>query len=559
MIDWDLARDPNFREVPPKMGTMGLTLAAAAFLLAFLTASDYGIASDVANYFASSMRQLDWGREFVTDLFLGRPTDALERETVFEAWRWNPVRVPHPPLSRELSGLTWLLGHHWLDALTAYRLAVMLAYAALAGWVTVFTHWATRARIAGLTAGAAVLAYPTLFAHGHLAHTDLLLAGFWFSSAASLAVFERTRRLGWLIAAGLLLGAAAATKFSGLLLAPVVVTWLFVRRPREALPALVIVALSAAVVFVLVNPVLWVAPEVGMADYLSAGLDRAGSRLTRLRTEYFGTIHEFRPPFHYPWVWTLVVVPPTFLAAIAVGLTTIRRHWLPVFCLINMGVVYAALLLPRAPLHDGMRLLLPTLAFQCVLVGVGAQRGIEFLADRMPRVGRAWIDALVVAAIVAPAAAATVRSHPHQLSYANFLVGGAAGLAEKGLEVTNLKEAFSPDVVADLERVIPPGAVIDAGFFTEEACFYEQRGGFEGRVIETWLPERRGGTTLTCPESGSPPEARRRPAADPDFVLVLNRRAVWRPVDRALWEHGGTPAYELTHDGVPLLRAYRTR
>lgn len=559
MIDWSRMSDPNFREVPPKLGTMGLTLAAAAFILAFLTASDYGIASDVANYFASSMRQISWGREFVADVFLGQPTDALDRETVFEAWRWNPVRVPHPPLSRELSGLSWLLGHQWLDTLTAYRLAVMLSFAALTGWVTVFTHWATRSRIAGLTAGAAVLAYPTLFAHGHLAHTDLFLASFWFASAASLAVFERTRRIGWLVATGLLLGAAAATKFSGLLLAPVIVLWLVFRRPREALPALVIVVLSSIAVFGLVNPLLWVAPEVGIADYLHAGLERAADSGTRLHTEYFGAIYEFRPPFHYPWIWTLVVVPPTFLAAIAVGLTTLRRHWLPVYCLLNMGVIYAALLLPRAPMHDGVRLLLPALGFQCVLVGIGAQRAIELLADWMPRTGRSWLEALVVIGILAPAGAATIRSHPHQLSYANLLFGGTSGLAEKGLEVTNLKEALSPAVVSELERVVPAGSVVDAGFMTEELCFYQWLSRFEDRDIETWLPEDGGGLTLICPETGAVPEASSRAPREPDYVLVFNRRAAWRPMDRALWEHGGAPAYEVGYDGVPLLRAYRTR
>lgn len=561
MIDWSCTSDPSFREVPPKMGTLGLALAAAAFILAVLTASDYGIASDVAHYFASSMRQISWGREFFGDVFLGQPMDALDREAVFDAWRWNPARVPHPPLSRELSGVTWLLGNRWLDTLTAYRLAVMLSYAALTGWVTVFTHWATRSRIAGLTAGAAVLAYPALFAHGHLAHTDLFLATFWFSAAVATVVFERTRRPGWLIAAGLLLGAAAATKFSGLLLAPVIILWLVVRRPREALPALVIVVLSSILVFAMVNPVLWVAPEVGIADYLRLGLERAGHDVTRLHTEYFGSIYAFRPPAHYPWVWTLIVLPPTFLAAIAIGLTRIRRHWLPVFCLLNMGVIYAALLLPSAPMHDGVRLLLPALGFQCVLVGVGAKRGIELLSDWMPRTGRSWIEALVVIVILAPAAAATVRSHPHQLSYANVFFGGAAGLAEKGLEVTNLKEPVNPAVLSDLGRVIPPGAVVDAGFLTEELCFYEQTGRFEGRRIESWLPagDEGRGITLTCAEAGPVPEALSRPPRDPDYVLVYNRRAVWRPMDRALWEHGGAPAYELSYGEVPLLRAYRTR
>lgn len=561
MIDWRGTRDPNFREAPPKLGTMGLAIATLAFVLAYVTASDYGIASDVANYLVSSLRQLEWFREFGSELVLGRPTAALDREVVFDAWRWYPERLPHPPLARELSGLTWLAAHRWVDTLTAYRLAVMLAYAALAGWVTIFSFWAMRSRLAGLTAGLAVIAYPTLFAHAHLAHTDLFLASFWFTSAASLAVFERTRRIGWLVASGLLLGCAAATKFSGLLLAPVFVVWLLIRRPREALPALVIVALAAVAVFVLVNPVLWVAPEVGLADYLGAGLDRVGDATARLRTEYFGVVHEFRPPVHYPWVWTLIVLPPTFIVAIVAGLTLVRRHWLVSYCLLNMAVLYAALLLPRAPMHDGVRLFLPALAFQCVLVGLGTQRIGEWLSNRFSSPNRLWLQPVVMIAILAPAAGATVQSHPYQLSYVNLLIGGTAGAEEKGLEVTNLKEVFSPSIVADLDSLIPAGAVVDPGFLTEELCFYRSQGLARDWVVESWLPVSPAGdsVTLTCDADDLLPRALARPARDADFVLVLNRKAVWRATDRALFQHGGSPAYELRYGGVPLLRAYRTR
>lgn len=560
MIDWSKVTDRDFREVPPKLGTMALLLSAAAFVLVFATAADYGIASDVANYFASSLRIVDWTRTFVAELLAGLRTDALTRESVDEVWRWYAVRIPHPPLSRELGGLTWSLAHPWLDGLTAYRLAVMLSFAALVAWVTVFTHWVTRSRLAGLAGGLAVIAYPALFGHAHLAHTDLFLATFWFASAASLAVFDRTRRIGWLVAAGLLLGCAAATKFSGLLLAPVFVIWLVARRPREALPALVIVGLSAIALFFVVNPVMWVQPEVGLADYFRAGTTRAAGSMTRIRTEYFGQIYEFRPPFHYPWVWTLIVVPPTFLAAIAVAFTTVRRHWLVAFCLLNAGVLYAALLLPSAPMHDGIRLLLPVLPFQCVLVGAGVIEAIDWLTRRLSEAGRAWIEALVLVAVLAPAAAITVYVHPYQLSYVNFLVGGTSGADERGLEVTNLKEVFSPSVVADLAGIIEPGSVVDAGFLTEEVCFYRAAGLGRDWVVETPLEgaDDSAGEALTCPTGDMLPEPLGRRARQPAYVFVLNREAVWRPRDAALWNEA-TPAYEIGFDGVPLFRAFRIR
>ncbi|MFW6088435.1 MAG: hypothetical protein ACODAB_01705, partial [Gemmatimonadota bacterium] len=224
-------------------------------------------------------------------------------------------------------------------------------------------------------------------------------------------------------------------------------------------------------------------------------------------------------------------------------------------------VLYGALLLPRVPMHDGVRLLLPALAFQCVLVGLGTRRIGEWLSSRFSPSDRLWLEALATIAILAPAVGTTVASHPYQLSYANFLVGGTAGAEAKGLEVTNLKEVFSPSVVADLDSLIPAGAVVDPGFLTEELCFYRSQGLARDWVVESWLPANPAGgdVTLTCEADEMLPRALARAARDADFVLVLNRKAVWRPTDRALFQHGGRPAYELGYDGVPLLRAYRTR
>ena len=93
--------------------------------------------------------------------------------------------------------------------------------------------------------------------------------------------------------------------------------------------------------------------------------------------------------------------------------------------------------------------------------------------DRIPR----WLPPLfVLLALFIPSAAAVVRTHPYQLSYVNFFVGGTGGAADRGLEVTNLKEVLNDEVIADLKSVIPEDAVIDAGFLLEEFCFLQTLG-----------------------------------------------------------------------------------
>lgn len=546
---------------------LSLGLFVPVTTLVFLTASDYGIASDVGNYFYGSLRQIAWARDLWAALLQGEPTRVVNSDAVLEHWRWYIERIPHPPLSRELSGLGWLLLRDLTDPLTAYRSAVILTFGALTASVGAYTAWRTRSLAAGLAAGIAVPALPVLFAHGHLAHTDLFLAAFWFWSVACLDVAVRQGGSGWFLSSGILFGAAAATKFSGLLLIPVLAIWLSVHRSGFA--ALLVLVLAGAAVFVAVNPVMWVDPLQGASDYLHAGLDRADLEQTRITTEYFGTAYEFRPPWHYPYVWTLISLPPGMLLAAGAGLVAKRSGALRGLALANMAVLYGALALPSAPMHDGVRLFLPLFPFYCALTGSGAVAIGEWLTSFSSRVlpsagkRRDLVVAITIVAVLSAPAFRTAQYHPHQLSYINLLVGGTEGAERCGLEVTNLKEVLSRDVLDDLAGIIPPNATVDPGFFLEEVCFYQAVGWApEGWRAESRLSRTDGspGMSLACegPQSFTT-VALDRIAAEPDYVFVLNRKAQWRPLERALADHGGSPVYSVSVQGVPLLQVYRTR
>lgn len=543
-------------------GLFAATLAATA-----LTVIDYGIASDVGNYFYSSLRQLAWGSDLWGAVLGGEPTIAVNQDRVFEHWRWYADRIPHPPLSRELSGLSWVLLRDLTDPLTAYRGAVMLTFAALAASVGAYTAWRSRSLAAGLAAGLAVPAFPVLFAHGHLAHTDLFLAAFWFWTVASLDIAVKEGGSGWFLGSGLFLGAAVATKFSGLLLLPVLAVWLV--SNRSGLAAFLVLCLAGALVFVAVNPVMWVDPGQGISDYLRAGLDRAAADDTRIATEYLGSVYLFRPPWHYPYVWTLAVYPLSLLVATVAGLFAPRSGALRGLVLLNMAVLYGALALPSAPMHDGVRLFLPLFPFYCVLAGTGAVAIGEWvtrgLQARFPAIAerRDLIVALSVVALLAPAALRTAQVHPYQLSYFNALIGGVEGAERRGLEVTNLKEVLNRAVLEDLVEILPPDAPVDPGFFIEEMCFYQAVGWVPaGWRVETQLsnPDGTDDIALACegPESFAT-VALDRKAASADFVFVLNRKAQWRRTETALVGFGGPPMLSVSLEGVPLMMVYGTR
>lgn len=561
-------RKPNPAPSPSHgaISVMALGLFVVAMVAMFATQRDYGVVSDVSNYFFNSVRQLAWMEDLWQALLEGHPGTVLNRESVLEHWRVDPTRIPHPPLSREISGLGWLLFRGVFDAVGAYRVGVMLAYAALTAASAAFTATSTGSITAGVGAGLTILTMPVLFAHGHFAHTDLFLSTFWFASACCLYRWVEESRPAMLFTAGLLLGAALATKFTGLLLIPVIGLWLVLRRPRDAWWAILIVAVCAAAVFYLSNPIMWVDLKLGISDYLGAGLERTEGIGGKIQTEYFGQFYTYRGPWHYPFVWTAIVIPPTLLLSIAAGLFDRRRGELIGFCLLNAAVLYAALLVPSAPMHDGVRLFLAVFPFFAVLSGIGT----AVLADRLAQLFRtdrrqtsSLVTAVVLLALFVPAAGAVVRSHPYQLSYFNLLIGGIQGAAEKGLEVTNLKEVLNEEALEDLTSLIPDDAILDAGFLFEEMCFNQNldRAPRGWSVEVGWPLSDPVGSRLNLICAGDPvraPTAVDRLSRAPDFLLVLNRKAMWRPIEWAVHAQNA-PYYQVKLDGVSLLSLYRLR
>ena len=151
------------------------------------------------------------------------------------------------------------------------------------------------------------------------------------------------------------------------------------------------------------------------------------------------------------------------------------------------------------------------------------------------------------------------------LSRANFnlLIGGIQGAAEKGLEVTNLKEVLNEEALEDLTSLIPDDAILDAGFLFEEMCFNQNldRAPRGWSVEVGWPVSDPVGSRLNLICAGDPvraPTAVDRLSRAPDFLLVLNRKAMWRPIEWAVHAQNA-PYYQVKLDGVSLLSLYRLR
>ncbi len=367
----------------------------------------------------------------------------------------------------------WELGrrflYRWNDARTLLfrgRLPVVMLGAALG--LTVFAwgrrHFGTPAAALGFFL--CVLS-PDVLAHGQLVTTDLGVALF---TLLAVALYERaTARISpvRVILAGLAVGGALATKFSALVLLPILVALSVVvvlsskavldhrgapvegRRARVVQVLLVLLAMSlVALLF------LWatygfssrMSPDPAAESKALAALAPPTSRGGQIAAAVGKT--RLLPE---AYVRGLVFVldnaqgRSTFLMG-RLSPTGFPHYFLATFLLktpipLLVLLVAAALVAPRAPARTAAFLWIPVIVYGVVAVTSRLQIGHRHLLPLYPflflaagravallalRPARAKAGALVLGALCAWYAVGTLRLHPHYLAYFNEIAGGPA-------------------------------------------------------------------------------------------------------------------------------------
>ena len=445
--------------------------------------------------------------------------------------RLNPE---HPPLVKTLAALpllfidvtlkpddeAWALRRQWefgkrflyrwndADRLLFWGRLPIVGLGALLG-LSVFC-WARHRhgpRAAVLALFLCVLS-PDVLAHGQLVTTDVGIALFMFLSVVAFDAVSRRVSAGRIALAGLAAGAAFATKFSAVLLLPILASLAVVavlapepmtlalpgRAPRDLTRRRARVAAMAGVlaaVGVSSLAIVWASygfrsrlspdPEVEAAfewsrvepeGALQGPLAR-GVRTSGVLPEafVFGFLRFFkhsepRPAFllgrvsndgwwYFFPVTFLLKTPVPLLALLALAVATRRRHrrpwrdelvlWLPVG-------IYAVVAVVRA-LNIGHRHLLPIYPFLFVAAGRVADWAFP------PSPARARVPALVVSALCGWHAASTALIHPHYLAYVNELGGGpsngyrlfADSSLDWGQDLKNLKAYLDRRGIGDVK------------------------------------------------------------------------------------------------------------
>jgi 4-amino-4-deoxy-L-arabinose transferase-like glycosyltransferase len=364
----------------------------------------------------------------------------------------------HPPLIKELQALPLLiryrlpfnpdldrwqnkevfpLGQDFLyksaasadHMLTLSRLPNLL----IGGWlVAVVGWWAYRlwGREAALLAMTLASFDPNLIAHSSLVTTDVGVSAAIITTLYLMWEYVNSVRWSLLIGAGLATGIGLTSKFSGLVLIPIIIVIVLLLIRTDASLALPLrtnpsrpkhrLLHATAALLIMFSVSLLVIP----AAYFFQGFDTWLSGLKLLVT----IVQAGRPSFYlgeysYEGWWSyhlmalLIKTPLGTLGLVSLSLSLQTRRprltWHTAVFLIAPVIVFCAVT-TQSKLAIGLRHILPIYAFLFILAG-----RVAALHWR-----RRWLALFLVSASVVFTALSSLRVAPHQLAYFNELVGG---------------------------------------------------------------------------------------------------------------------------------------
>lgn len=336
----------------------------------------------------------------------------------------------------------WIFGQEFLihanpngeELALAARIPVVFVMMLLVVGVYLFARDLYGVR-AGLLAATLAAFSPNLLAHGRLATTDLGLACFVLLAVHGYHRFTRKPTPGRLAAAGVLLGLALLTKFSAVLLLPLLGLWAVVlplmndgmRAPQGRWGTLwrsarwgpvawsALAAAGIVVVALLTVSLGYMAP--GRPDVYFRDLGMVSVNVQPAYLAYFnGQFHPGGVPYYFVAAF-LLKTPLAFL--VLLGLRT-ALSWRqppesrPARLLLFTPIALWLVVISWRAFQVGLRYVLP--AYPLLFVfgsGIVALSAFE----------RRWVRATCLG-LVGWFVVSSVRAHPHYLPYFNELAGG---------------------------------------------------------------------------------------------------------------------------------------
>ncbi|NUN96475.1 MAG: glycosyltransferase family 39 protein [Candidatus Omnitrophica bacterium] len=428
--------------------------------------------------------------------------------SLFEPRAYFPDAHRHPPLMEIGGGFCNALFRRSLGELGSCRVFVALVTSI---WCAAsYAFLASRmGRKAGLIAALLFLGSPRFVLHGVRFGIDGLIGALY--GLATLALMGWNRSHAWKVVALVLFVLALLTKVQGMYLVALLGFWVLstqlaamgvdprfrgddgrggnneeslpledssfprkresrsgepLRRSlREALMALLLSLLALLAAFLL-WPALWLDFPKGIKEYA----DFIGNHL-KIPVYYFGVVynHWNLAPWHYPWVFTALALPPLLVVPVAVrALRKLARLFRTreIGWGSEEGLLWVAFALPLAissipsvPKFDGVRLLLPAYGPMCVLAAMELREGWRWALSRWNPGFSGPIRWSLFAALGMAVLFPSLRVYPHNLIYYTPLIGGPSGAKRLGFDLDYLGVSMHR-LNPKLQELARPGDVL---------------------------------------------------------------------------------------------------
>jgi 4-amino-4-deoxy-L-arabinose transferase-like glycosyltransferase len=536
----------NSNSLLPKTGLqtdklIALLLAGLTLLVLLSTAPQIGLTWDEPTYIVAAETYPAWYKELIT-----RPSYALSTGGISKYWTYSHE---HPPLSKAWSGFVWLGARHLFDDLTAHRLGNMLITGVLVALLYLLVA-PDYGRMAGLVSVFALLTMPRFFFHAHLAAIDVPVTTMIF---AVIYVFwlghDRTEFI-WTLLLGLIWGLALITKINALFIPPIwLATWVLIFRPQRYLfIRLALMGLIGIGVFILSWP--WFYHD--LLNHLKAYVGFMTTGRLPVEQFYFGQLYA-PPPWHFPFLITIFVVPFSILILSTIGAVSMMRHRkdrsLGGLLLLGTFVCLVIFTTGLGQVFDNERFMMPVFPYIAVLAGIGFVRTIpiveRLLSKRRIQLRRQQLVAMMVAIMFVPHLLLAYDLYPHLLSYYSEVIGGTYGAKLLGLETTYWCDTYT-EVLSYLNTHAATGAVV-WGECPDVLIYYQLHG-----KLRRDLQIADGHDAVTAF-----PEIQLNPAnfQEADYVVIQDRRSGFYRAMRE-WMYARKPVYEFKYRRLRLAEVY---
>ena len=267
---------------------------------------------------------------------------------------------------------------------------------------------------------------------------------------------------------------------------------------------------------------------------------------------YFGKLYA-PPPWHFPFVITVLVIPFSIFLLAAAGVISMVRHkedrHFGSLLLITIFVSLVIFASGLGQVFDNARFMMPVFPLIAALAGVGFTRIIpsleKLLASRRILLGTHQLVAIMIILVFVPHLVLAYDLYPDLLSYYSEVIGGVFGAYRLGLETTYWCETYS-EVLPFLNTHAKQNAVINAE--CQDVLIYDQLHG----SLRSDLQIANGPNAVPA-FPGFP--LNRDTFKEADYVIVQNRQSgLYRAL--RVWMHAREPIYEVQYRGLNLISVY---